>query len=66
MVLRGKHLRRVEREGFPVVDPRKTCVSKIVLATILIRLPHCSGFRENYFDVSVVSMLWIVDIDALL
>ena len=51
MVQRGKRLRRVERQGFPVMDPRQTCVSHASVATALIHAPYHSGFRENYSDV---------------
>ena len=65
MVLPGKHLRRVEHEGLPVVDPRKTWVSNIGLATTLISFPLRSWFRENYSDVRCVSPPSIVDIHTL-
>jgi len=52
----------VEHEGLPVVDPWKTCVFNISLATILIPFLLCSGFWKNYSDVRRVSPPSIVDI----
>jgi len=65
VVLPGKHLRRVEHEGLPVVDSWKTWVYNIGPVTILIPFPLCSGFREDYSDVLGVSPLSIMDIHAL-
>ncbi len=44
---------------------RASSILALLLATILISFPCCSGFRKNYSDVRGVSPPSIVDIHAL-